>query len=98
MLGMYYKEAYPFIISFVEGLRELHDHGLVHHQPHLGNVYDVDGVPFLMDWHTSRKLRGMREEDALNKAIDVECVIESLGKMTAYLFPAKAPPYGTCRD
>lgn len=92
MLSMYYKEVYPFIISFVEGLRELHDHGLVHHQPHLGNVYDVDGVPFLMDWHTSRKLRGMREEDALNKAIDVEGVIESLGKITAYLFPAEAPP------
>jgi len=64
------------------GLRELHDAGYVHRQPHSANFYYRKGRPVcLADWSTLRELNGTKEEQAQLKAIDLEAVFRQYDRL-----------------
>jgi len=84
----YYYALSPYICCLVDGLRELHDKTRkVHLQTHLENFYVVDGIPYVMDWATMRKLGNDREENILNRSIDVKRPADDYDSIFSNLFP-----------
>lgn len=87
----YYYGISPYICSFVHGLRELHDKARrVHLQTHFDNFYLVDGNPYVMDWATMRRLGSDKEENILNRVIDVKRPADDYDSIFSSAFP-KAP-------
>ena len=65
-------ELWPPIISYVRGLRELHDYARIAHlQAHLSNLYLVEGIPYIMDWSTMRRLETDSEGNIRNRVLDM---------------------------
>jgi hypothetical protein len=62
--------------------RELHDKArYAHLQLHLSNVYSCNPVPYVMDWSTLRKLGHNKENNLINRAIDLIKPMGGLQKM-----------------
>lgn len=61
--------------ALVQGLREVHDNGLVHLQTHFNNYYATQPVPYLVDWGTTVRLGEDREENVLYRAIELNQVV-----------------------
>ncbi|MFA5406288.1 MAG: hypothetical protein WC307_02935 [Candidatus Nanoarchaeia archaeon] len=53
------------------GLRELHDNGFVHLQPHASNFYLTGNKPYLMDWSTAKRLGVDKELNTVYRALDL---------------------------
>jgi len=60
------------------GLRELHDNGYCHLQPHASNFYLVNNKPYLMDWSTAEKLGSNKELNLLYRAVDLSKLLNNL--------------------
>ncbi len=80
------------MIPLVEGLRELHDKGRrVHLQPHLSNFYLVDAksysIPYVMDWATTRRLGNNKEENIINRTIDLKRPADNYDTIFSSFFP-----------
>lgn len=85
----YYYGISPYICSFVDGLRELHDKARrVHLQTHFDNFYLVDGNPYVMDWATMRRLGSDKEENILNRSIDVKRPADDYNSIFSSIFPS----------
>jgi hypothetical protein len=88
IMNFYYSTA-PYIISFADGLRELHDKGRrAHLQTHLANVYLTEGVPYLKDWATARKFDKNKKENVLNRTIDLNRPVTDYGTIFKSVFPS----------
>lgn len=66
------------LIKLAKALRELHDLGFVHRQPHLGNFYDLEDTIYLVDWATMLPLR----QDL--RAVDIGIVHASINSIVDY--------------
>jgi hypothetical protein len=71
-LMKYYYAMSPGMSVLAAGLRELHDRGYAHLQTHLSNLYFVNGMPYLMDWATMIRLGNDRNENVLNRTLDLK--------------------------
>lgn len=84
----YYYGLSPSIGALVAGLRELHDKGRrVHLQTHLSNFYFVDGLPYVMDWATMRRLEKNSEENIINRTIDIKRPADDYETIFSGTFP-----------
>ena len=70
------------------GLRELHDAGYAHLQPHLSNFYLIDNRLILVDWETMISLGDNRSENALNKSLDLMIFVNQQTYALRDLFPS----------
>jgi hypothetical protein len=87
VMASYYAMS-PYLCCLVDGLRELHDKPRrVHLQTHLENFYLVDGIPYVMDWATMRKLGNDKEENILNRCIDVKRPADDYDSIFSTIFP-----------
>jgi hypothetical protein len=74
-------------------LRELHDKGFVHRQPHSGNFYvftDKNGEEagiLLADWSTVRKDNDIADENLLARSIDLMILMNQYDKLHRIIFP-----------
>ena len=85
---LFYYGLSPYIEVLADGLRELHDRGRrVHLQPHLENFYLVEGIPYVVDWTTMRRLGENAEENILNRAIDLKRSTDDYGNLFSKIFP-----------
>jgi len=85
----YYYGISPYICSLVDGLRELHDKARrVHLQTHFDNFYLVDRTPYVMDWTTMRRLGDDREENILNRSIDIRRPADDYDSIFSNIFPS----------
>jgi len=86
-LAYYYSfssKAVPLII----GLRDLHDNARVSHlQPHLSNYYSVKSIPYLMDWYTMVGLSENKENNVINRAVDLLKPVDNYMEALSLLFP-----------
>ena len=89
---MYYFAMTPHICALIAGLRELHDSGFVHLQPHLSNAYTVNKMPYLVDWGTSQRLGADREENVLNRTLDIKTPADSYEKVFVSLVSKSGVP------
>jgi hypothetical protein len=72
VMAFYYGLS-RYITVLVDSLRELHDKGRrVHLQPHLENAYLLEGIPYVVDWATMRRLDGNADENIINRTIDLK--------------------------
>lgn len=84
----YYYGTTPYISALTDGLRELHDKGrVVHLQPHLSNFYLVKGTPYVMDWATMRNLGKDKEENIINRTIDITRPATDYNTIFSSIFP-----------
>jgi len=60
------------------GLRELHDKGYAHLQPHGSNFYVVNDMPFLMDWSTMERFGSNKELNLIYRVIDLNKLRDNL--------------------
>ena len=75
------------IAPLIDGLRELHDSArLAHLQTHMSNFYTVNGKTYLMDWSTMRRLEGNREENLINRFIDITKPSSNFDELLSALF------------
>ncbi len=74
------------IAVLVEGLRELHDKGYVHLQPHMSNFYFKNGLAFLVDWSTMQKMGNDPEENVIYRTIDLKRPADDYMKLFSALF------------
>lgn len=84
-LNQYQQKTDAFFATFAEGLREFHDSGYVHLQTHSTNLYNVFDYPYLMDWTTMQPLGKDREENALNRAIDILRPCDNVGDLVFHV-------------
>ena len=74
LMLFYHVITSSHLLPMILALREMHDKvRIVHLQPHSSNYYLVDGIPipYVMDWSTMRRLGQDREENLINRAIDM---------------------------
>ena len=72
-ISVYNQLAMVAIVALGCGLRDLHEHGSVHLQPHLENAYLFNGgTPYLTDWTTRRVLDGDPTGNLYNRALDLK--------------------------
>jgi len=84
----YWNELSTYVCELVNGLRELHDKArIVHLQPHLDNFYSIDGMSYLVDWTTMRRLKNNREENIINRTIDIRRPAENVSELFPTFFP-----------
>lgn len=95
---MYYFAMSPHMCNLIQGLRELHDHGFVHLQPHLSNVYTVNNMSYLVDWGTAQRLGEDREENVLNRVLDLNVPVDSYEKAFVSLVSQLTVPAGFTRN
>jgi len=57
--------------ELAKGLKELHDNGYAHLEPHASNVYLTNKGPYLMDWPTAEKLTTNKELNTICRALDL---------------------------
>lgn len=73
-------------------LRELHEAGYVHRQPHFSNFYYLINERMetihLMDWSTMIPLGALKREKALNRIIDLRIVHQNVEKLCSMLYNA----------
>jgi hypothetical protein len=90
----YYYGISPYICSLVDGLRELHDKARrVHLQTHFDNFYLVDRTPYVMDWTTMRRLGDDREENILNRSIDIKRPADDYDSIFSNIFPSASQDF-----
>ena len=89
MMSKYYYMIMPNIAKLVIGLRELHDKGYAHLQPHFSNFYVVDDSLYLMDWSTLKKFGKNTNENRLNRSIDLIRPSSDYYTIFSSFFPSK---------
>ncbi len=57
--------------ELAKGLKELHDNGYAHLEPHASNFYLTNKGPYLMDWPTAEKLTTNKELNTICRALDL---------------------------
>jgi len=85
---VFYFETAPYVTALAQSLRELHDKPrLVHLQPHLSNFYLVGNTPYVLDWATMRRLGNNREENIINRTIDLKKPTDNYNTIFSGIFP-----------
>ncbi len=77
------------MLPLILALRELHEKRVVHLQPHSSNYYLVRDVqiPYIMDWSTMRRLGEDREENLVNRVIDMRRPADDYVSMFRSIIP-----------
>ncbi len=68
-------------------LRKLHDIGVVHYQPHVGNWSLNNGVPCLYDWGTAELLSDSITTRHLQRTCDLETLATLFDSFAGSIFP-----------
>jgi hypothetical protein len=75
------------IFPLIKGLRELHEQArIVHLQTHTSNYYDIQGLAYLMDWGEFKRLGKNREDNIMNRVVDIKRPRDDLEKLTDHFF------------
>ncbi len=74
------------IAPLILGLRDLHEHRRAHLQPHLSNLYVVNGKAYIMDWTTMVHLETNTGENIINRMIDLLKPCENFDYISSTLF------------
>lgn len=83
----FYTLAALNFTSVVSASRELHDKvRYAHLQLHLSNAYSCNGIPYIMDWATLTPLADNRENNIINRTIDLLKPQEGFQKLLKNFF------------
>ncbi|MEN9626184.1 MAG: motif [archaeon] len=86
-LTKFFNYMHASILPLIKGLRELHDkERYVHHQTHLSNFYNINGNSYLVDWGTITRLGEDREDNILDRVIDVKIPVDTFKKVFSGVF------------
>lgn len=90
---IFYSLISPPICLLAGSLRELHDKGYAHLQPHLNNIYILGDTPLVMDWGTMRRLGEDREENIINRTIDLKRPADDFMRLFRGIFSQISAPF-----
>lgn len=77
----YFYAAGKYMVPLVRSLRELHDSGYVHRQPHFSNFYRAEDMTILMDLATLHPLADDTQTNAMNRSIDLKIAQDNYDKL-----------------
>jgi hypothetical protein len=82
----YHHLFFSVVEPLVKGIRELHDKGRVHHQPHLDNAYALSDKAYLVDWATMRSPGLDSLERAANRTLDLKRISDDYQTIFRQIF------------
>lgn len=79
------KELIKLLFPLIKGLRELHDYGFAHLQPHFDNFYIINKKCYLVDLETLFRNNGNKIEFLIARTLDLVTIITNYAKILKQL-------------